>query len=77
MGKCFHFNFLLIWKPNSQIQKKGELMLSAPNNFKLITMDLSIMQLIPYLPAVAIPKARQVNDLSVPILVLIIDIDCL
>ena len=39
-------------------------------------MDLSIMQLIPFLPAVAIPKARQVNDLSVPILVLIIDIDC-
>ena len=56
---------------------KGELMLSSPNNFKLITMDLSIMQLIPFLSAVAIPKARQVNDFSVPILVLVIDIDCL
>ena len=31
-------------------------------------MDLSIMQLIPFLPAVAIPKARQINDLPVPVL---------
>ena len=36
MGKCFQFNFHLIWKPISQIQEKGELMLSSPNNFKLI-----------------------------------------
>ena len=31
------------------------------------------MQLIPFLPAVAIPKARQINDFSVPILVLMHD----
>ena len=34
------------------------------------------MQLIPFLPAVTIPKARQINDFSVPFLILIIDIHC-
>ena len=71
------FNFHLIWKPNSQIQKKGELMLSSRVISSWFNMDLSIMQLIPFLPAVTISKARQINDFSVPILVLIVDIDCL
>ena len=79
MGKCFQFNFHLIWKPNSQIQEKGELMLSSPYNFKLISYGFIYwnMPLIPFLPAVTAHKARQINDFSVPILVLTVDIDCL
>ena len=55
---------------------KGELMLSSHVISNWFNMDLSIKQLIPFLPAVAIPKARQINDLPVPVLVLIIDIHC-
>ena len=34
------------------------------------------MQLIPFLPVVATHEARQINDLPVSILILIIDIHC-
>ena len=76
MGKCFQFNFLLIWKPTSQILERENLCCPPRVISNWFNMDLSIMQLIPFLPAVTIPKAGQINDFSVSIFILIIDIHC-